>query len=265
MTEPSPSVALIGAGMLGGAIARRWLDSGAVAPGRLHVATRSGRAPALAGRPGATLHADPQAAVEAAEVVLLCLPPAALADVTIRASERLVLSVMAGATVARIRAATGAARVIRAMSSPAAEQGLAYTPWLASPGTAPADRALAHRLFAALGRTDEIDHEPHLDLFTALTGPVPGFVAAFAAAMAAHAQAQGVPAAVADRAVRQLFLSAGEALDRAEAPPQAAVQEMIDYAGTTAAGLLALEAAGLQRAVSAGLEAATERARTIAG
>ncbi|MDF2235233.1 pyrroline-5-carboxylate reductase dimerization domain-containing protein [Albimonas sp. CAU 1670] len=264
MTE-TPSLALIGAGMLGGAIARRWLASGVVAPERLHVATRSGAAPALADWPGVRLHPTPQAAAEAAEAALLCLPPAALPALSLRVPDRLVLSVMAGADVARLQAATGAPRVIRAMSSPAAELGLAYTPWTPSPQATEADHALARRLFSALGETDRLDHEPHLDLFTALTGPVPGFVAAFAAAMAAHAVDEGVPAPLAERAVRQLFRAAGEMMARDATSPQAAVQEMIDYAGTTAAGLEALEAAGLRRAVAAGLAAATEKARTIAG
>ncbi len=95
-----------------------------------------------------------------------------------------------------------------------------------------------------------------------MTGPVPGFVAMFADAMAQYAIAQGVEPRVAERAVRQLFLAGGHLLSESDASASAHVQAMIDYAGTTAAGLLAMRAAGIVEAIAVGLEAA--RLKTLA-
>ena len=107
--------------------------------------------------------------------------------------DKLVLSVMAGVTIEQMAKQTGARRVIRAMSSPAAELSLAYSPWCASPAVTSHDRDTARTLFEACGKTDEVANEDQIDYFTALTGPVPGFVAFFADSMIADAIARGVP------------------------------------------------------------------------
>ncbi|EBA09334.1 pyrroline-5-carboxylate reductase family protein [Sagittula stellata] len=251
------TIGLIGTGMLGEAIARGWLDAG-LPPERLLFANRSGKAPL----PGIEV-TTPGDLARRCETILLCIPPAALPGLDLAAPDALVLSVIAGATRARLQETTGSPRVIRAMSSPAAARRLAYTPWIGSAAITEADRTQANAVFSAIGRTDEIGDEAHIDLFTALTGPVPGFAALFASAMARHAVSQGVPPDIADRAVRQLFLSAGEMLAHDAHTADAHVEGMIAYAGTTAAGFLSMRAAGLEEIVANGLQAATDRARDI--
>jgi len=71
-----------------------------------------------------TITDDNQALVDASDLVLLSVPPAMAAGLTIDASGKLVASVMAGVTTETIMALSGADRVVRAMSSPAAEHAL---------------------------------------------------------------------------------------------------------------------------------------------
>lgn len=251
-----------GNGALGGAIAEGLLAAGAVAPGELWVSSRSGTGPGFAGAGALRVTSDNAELVAACDTVILSVPPAAAGGIGIRAEGRLVISVMAGVTLARLREIGGTGRVIRAMSSPAAALRLAYSPYCPGAGATVADAAEAARLLGAVGATDAVPDEDQIDRFTALTGPVPGFVAACAAAMAAHARKVGIEADVADRAVRQLFLAAGRLM--AEGPgPEAAVQEMIDYAGTTAAGLAVLRDGPFAEALDAALEAAYRRAKAI--
>lgn len=248
-----------GTGELGRSIARAWLDAGIVSAGDLRVSGRSkdGRWP---GPESVAYGLDNAALADWADVIVLSVPPALAASVGIKATGKLVISVMAGVEVETIARLTGADRVVRAMSSPAAALRLAFSPWHAGPGATSGDRALAERLFAATGRTAEVSEETHLDVFTAMTGPVPGFVALFAASMAAHARSQGIAPDVADLAVRQLFLAAGHTMQNG-LDPEAQVQAMIDYAGTTAAGIEAMRAAGLDRSIAVGLDAAAKKAQ----
>jgi pyrroline-5-carboxylate reductase len=150
------------------------------------------------------------------------------------------------------------------MSSPAAELDLAYSPVFAAPAATAEDRDRTARLLGACGLVDFIDTEAQIDTFTALTGPVPGFVAFFARAMTEHAIGAGIAPKIADRAVRQLFRAAGTILATDPRTPADHVAEMIAYAGTTAAGLELLEASDLTRIIDRALAAATARARTIA-
>ena len=118
-------------------------------------------------------------------------------------------------------------------------------------------------LFAACGLTDEISDEAQIDTFTALTGPVPGFVAYFADCMIAYATKRGIEPAIADRAIRQLFRASGTVLAGEGASPGEHVREMIDYAGTTAAGLVAMRGSPIAASIEDGLDAATTKAREL--
>ena len=71
------------------------------------------------------------------------------------------------------------------------------------------DRGIARMLFSACGLTDEVHDEAQIDVFTAITGPVPGFVAYFAMCVQRYAEGQGVAPEVAGRAVRQLSFRPG--------------------------------------------------------
>lgn len=263
MDKMTGTFGLVGCGQLGAAIASALLRAGAVDPARMWIANRSGPVPALAATPGLNWTADIQTLADACDTILLALPPAIGRRLRFEGAERLVVSVMAGVSVAELGAISGAARVVRAMSSPAAAIGMAYSPWFAGEGVSEHDRAMVRALFSACGASDEVPDESQIDVFTAITGPVPGFVAAFAASVQDYAQGQGVAPDVARRAVGQLFHAAGALLAGSERPAAYFVAEMVDYAGTTAAGLEALRAAGLTEIVAQGLEAARLRCLTI--
>jgi len=253
-----------GTGVLGSAIATAWLETQTVTPDRLWVANRSGSLGRLSRWPEIVTTTDFDALAARSDVVLLALPPDQTRDLRFAAGNRLVISVMAGVTLDRLAAMTGSARIVRAMSNPAAALQLAYSPWLPLHPLTEEETATVTRLFSAIGATDRVATEDQIDRFTALTGPVPGFVAAFAEAVAAHAVRRGIPAEIARRATRQLFLSAGTMMSLdSDRTPADFVQEMIDYAGTTAAGLTVLRDGPLAGAVEAALDASYARSKTI--
>ncbi len=252
-----------GSGMLGSAIARALLTKNAVAPDNLWISNRSGSRAGFEDAPGVQVTADNQELAEACDVVLLSVPPALVPEIGITAPDKLVVSVMAGISIARLQELTGAGRVVRAMSSPAAAHSLAYSPWVASAEVTEKDRRRVTALFAACGVTDEIAVESQIEFFTAMTGPVPGFVAFFAKCLQDCAEAEGVALPVAERAVRQLFLAAGTMMSEGAASPADHIKEMIDYAGTTAAGLEAMAASGIAEDVAKGLAASVAKTRAM--
>ncbi|MFD1343525.1 pyrroline-5-carboxylate reductase family protein [Litorisediminicola beolgyonensis] len=263
MALDSTTIGIVGgAGALGSAIATALLSAGHP-QARLIVSARSGQAPALAGWPGVAVTADNAELAARAEVILLSVPPAAIPDLSLDASGKLVISVVAGLTLDRLARITRARATIRAMSSPAAARGLAFSPLVPGPSATDIDLALAEALFAPCGLTARLTDEAQIDLFTAMTGPVPGFVAFWAECLSGWAVARGIPEDVALAATRQLFLSAGTILSEDRSSPAQQVQAMIDYAGTTAAGMEVLRASGTARDVEAALDAATEKGRTI--
>lgn len=262
--ESLQSIGIVGgSGALGGAIARALLRDRFVTPERFWISNRSGNASGFEDWPGTRFTTRNQELVDACQIVLLSVPPHLVSSLEIEAENRLVVSVMAGVSIEQIEQETGARRVVRAMSSPAAEIGLAYSPWCASGAASDEDRDRVRSLFGACGRTDEVPSEDQIDLFTALTGPVPGFVAYYADCMVEYAVKRGIDPTVADRAIRQLFHASGVIFAKSEASPGKHVREMIAYAGTTAAGLEAMKASPLAASIEQGLDAAYQKARCI--
>ena len=264
MIDKTMTLGIIGNGMLGQAIAQAWLEHGMASTEQLWIANRRGRSDSQTAHPSVHFTTDIQQLADACDTVVLCVPPANAPDVSFTAHDRLVISVMAGVNVERLSQLAHSGRIIRAMTSPAAARGLAYSPWFSSDTVDDTDRLCIKRFFDACGTHDEIQDESQLDLFTAMVGPVPGFVACFAQAMIKHALSRGVDPLIAERAVKQLFLASGTIMSDSKASPEALVQEMIDYAGTTAAGLLHLEQSTFAETLSEGLDAATRAARDIA-
>ncbi|MDH3791439.1 MAG: NAD(P)-binding domain-containing protein, partial [Rhodospirillales bacterium] len=172
-----------GTGWLGGVLARGMLTAGVVSAEDLWLSNRSGRTDGFESWPEVHFTTDNGELVGQCGVVLLAVLPGQLAALGIDAGDRLVVSVMAGATVARLRAFTGAARVVRSMPTFTAEQGLSYTPWYATPEVSAAERARVQELLAPSGLAEQVETEDLIDVFTALTGSGPGFVAYVADAM----------------------------------------------------------------------------------
>ena len=252
-----------GSGALGRAIALAHLNHGGVAPSDMWIANRDGRRDGFEDWPDVTVTAKAQDLAEACDVILLSVPPALFPALEVHAPDRLITSVMAGITIEAMAAKTGATRIARGMSSPVAELGLAHSAFCATDAVTDADREMLQATFSPCGVVDEVTDEALMDTFCALTGPVPGFVAYFAACMNDFATSRGMPPEVADRAVRQLFRASGEALSTWPEKPSDQVQAMIDYAGTTAAGLIAMKEMPVAQGIEAGLAAAEERARQM--
>ncbi|WPC04096.1 pyrroline-5-carboxylate reductase dimerization domain-containing protein [Pseudomonas benzenivorans] len=252
-----------GGGWLGRAIGAAMLEKGVLAPAGLILSSRSGTLAGFEAWPGVRLTADNRRLAEEAEVIVLSVRPEQFAAVEIDAADKLVISFMAGVSLDTLIARTGSGRVIRAMPNAAAEIGQCYTPWFASGQVSTADKAFTRAMFESCGDTDEVASEADLDYLTGLVGSGAAYPALLAEAMLAHALARGLPRRVAENAVRGVVVGASQLLGRGGMPPAQMVQAMLDYRGTTAAGLQGMIDAGFKQAVDAGLDAAEAAARRM--
>jgi len=253
-----------GTGQLGAAMATGWLESNHVSPQDLWISNRSGKASGFADWPEINFTASNQVLAEACDVIVLSVPPDQTGKLNVSASDKLVISVMAGVSHKQIRELTGTRKAVRAMSSPAARQRSAYSAWFAKDGLDAADRRSVQELLSAIGAADEVADEGQIEVFTVLTGPVPGFAAFFADCLVQFALANNVAPDAAVKSVKQLFLSSGQLMSVSDHSPDFFVKEMVDYGGTTAAGLMKLQDLGTVRLIEKSLDASLERVRTIA-
>lgn len=253
-----------GNGWLGNAMALAAVEAGLVAPAQLTLSSRSGdrgKDPVL----GAYWTRDNRELAARSEIIVLSVRPQQFPEVEIDARGKLVVSVMAGVSVATIVARTGAGAIVRAMPNAGMEIGKSFTPWYATPSVSTEDRAIVQALFDACGEGAEVETESHVDYCAGLTGSGAAFPALLAQAMIAHAMGQGLSPAFAARAAKSVVAEASQLLGGAGGDPSGMIAAMIGYQGTTASALETMVARGFNEAVAAGLDAALEKGRKMAG
>ena len=249
-----------GNGWIGGAIARAAVGAKLLPPGDLTLSCRS-EAPGWL--PDAHWTHDNQALADRSDVVILSVRPQDWPGIEVSAPGKLVVSVMAGVTLADIAARLGTARVVRALPNAAAEVGKSYTPWTATAQVTDADRATVRRLLDTFGTGDEVATEAEIDYMTGLSGTGPAYPALLGVAMMRDAVAHGLPPEVARRAVVALLVGTGRLFEKNGEDPADTVAAFLEYRGVTAAAIEAMQASGFEAAVSAGLAAALEKSRAL--
>lgn len=252
-----------GNGWLGNAIAQATVAAGVVDPARLILSGRSDKRGAME-LPGAHWTKDNGELVKRSDAVVLSVRPDQFQSVHIAAHGKVVISVMAGVPARKIAERTGASEVVRAIPNAAAGIRRSFTPWYATPPVSTESKRLVQALFEACGEAAEVPLEAHIDYCVGMTGSGAAFPALLAQAMIAHAVAQGLPSAFAERAAKGVVAGASQLLAGEQGDPARTVQAMIDYRGTTAAALQAMIDHGFTASVAAGLEAAAAKATAMA-
>ncbi len=208
---------------------------------------------------------DNAAAAREAHVVVLSVKPqhAPAAMESIRGhvrSDALVLSIVAGLGIQRIREALDHPHVVRAMPNTPARIGQGITVAAASPGLDETHRAQALEILGALGEVITVEDEEMLDMATALSGTGPAYVFLFMEAMVDAGVHLGFPREIAERLVSQTVLGSAMFFQKSHASHLAQLRNAVTSpAGTTAAALFELEKAGFRTAISNAVWAAYER------
>jgi pyrroline-5-carboxylate reductase len=249
-----------GEGELGGALKRALLRNGTCAADDLMIC---GRSQAEYFGDGIATTASAQKLADMCDQVMLAVPPAAFSTLSFE-TRGLVISVMAGVTLAQIMQSTGSRRVVRAMCSPlAVDLDVGFATWCGSPGLTAEDHNRVTHVFAAGGQVTEVADEAQIDFFTALNGPVPGMLGLIADLLIREAMSRGISGEVAVRAVKAQMEASGQIMAKADFDIAEYVQGMIRYNGTTAAAFASLDAGGLQPVLAGAVDAAITRAADL--
>ena len=273
MTAEMPkSLVLVGAGKMGGAMLEGWLAMG-LPEDRITVLDP------LPSRDLVKLCKDREiklnpliARVKAPQVLVLAIKPQML-DAAARelqllvASDTLILSVLAGKTVANIATRLSSARAIaRAMPNLPASVGRGMTGVFAGPDVTIRQRSMILSLLTAIGRVEWVDQEDLIDAVTGVSGSGPAYVFYLVECLARAGEAEGLPADVAMRLARATIEGAGELLHRTDIAASVLRQNVTSPGGTTAAGLQVLMMdKALDSLVKATVHAARMRAGELSG
>ena len=254
---------------MGGALLRGWL-AGGLDPSAVHVLDPHLDAATTQFCRATGVSLDPPPA--APEVLVLAVKPQVFAAAPdtfalLARSETLVVSILAGKTLAGLRAALpNAAAIVRAMPNLPASVGRGVSGLAAEPGLTASHRAVTQTLLEAVGLVEWID-EGLIDAVTAVSGSGPAYVFYLAECLADAGVAAGLSPELAARLARATVEGAGALMERHAEMSAAALREAVTSpGGTTAAALDVLRSpAGLKPLLVQAVAAAARRAGELAG
>ncbi len=257
------TIAIIGAGNMGGAFYTGM--SRHLTRVRINVCDRSkAKAEALDAE---HVYTDPAKAIKDAEVVLLAVKPQSaqelLAPLCRDFDGRLVISVMAGITLASLQKMTRCPSIIRAMPNLPAKVGRGLTGWVAGPKVPDRQREFARELFLSVGQEIELEKESMLDALTPLSGSGPAYFYLLAELLAAKAIKEGFTDVQAGLLARETLIGSARLLEAGMETPARLRAAVTSKAGVTEAALRAMTDRNLSAIVDEAIDKAILRSREL--
>jgi pyrroline-5-carboxylate reductase len=217
---------------------------------------------------GITASADNKHAVQESTVVILAVKPQIMPMILeeiapVMNSDKLVISIAAGITLQTLQRALGdSRRVVRVMPNTPALV-LAGAAGI-SPGKAATaqDVALVEQIFNAVGRAMVVGDEM-MDVVTGLSGSGPAFIFALIEGLSDGGVLMGLSRQTATLLAAQTVLGAAKMVLETGKHPGELKDMVTSPAGTTIAGMQALESGGLRGLMMEAVRRATERSEAL--
>jgi pyrroline-5-carboxylate reductase len=268
LSELQGAIVLAGAGKMGGAMLTGWLARGLDASNVVVIEPQPSQEIRALAAQGVRLNA---AAADAGNVAafVVALKPQMFREAGaqlrpfVKAST-LVVSIMAGITIAALKEVCGG-NVVRAMPNTPASIGRGITVAVAGQNVSAAQRAIADALLRATGLVEWTADEMLMDAVTAVSGSGPAYVFLLAEELARAGVEAGLPAELATKLARETVAGAGELLHRSDLDAGVLRQNVTSPGGTTAAALeVLMGSGGMQSLLTRAVAEATKRSRELA-
>lgn len=211
---------------------------------------------------------DNRHTLQGTETVVLAIKPQTLPQVIEELKghlqpEQLVLSIVAGATVATISRGLDHNLVVRAMPNMPAQIGEGISLWTATEAVNERQKAAAKAILASLGKEIYVPDEKYINMATAVSGSGPAYILLVIESLIDAAVHIGLPRDLAREMVLQTVLGTTH-FARASGKHPAELRDMVTSpGGTTVEGLLQLEKGGLSAILAQAVIAGYEKAKLL--
>jgi pyrroline-5-carboxylate reductase len=258
------SVAVIGAGVIGGAIVKCLLKSKQV---ESVIATRRSLDALIPlADLGANITDNNIIAAREAEVVFLCVKPndieQVLREIKDEVKGKLVISSAAVIPICSLEAIEPNAKYVRTMPNIAAMAGESFTAYTMGNTANLDDKVTAESLLNTMGTCMEIE-EKYMDAVTGLSGSGPAFVAIVIEALTYAGLKVGLPRELCKRASAQSVLGTAKLIMDNILTPSEIAEMVTTPGGTTIEGIYQIEDGKLRTALMNAVQAATEKSSNI--
>lgn len=262
----SIKLGVIGGGVMGSAIISRLLTQGTYQSTDILISEPTlAQQESLQQQYGVQVTGDNNLAA-IAPVLLLAIKPQVfdkvVAELAQSNSAQLVISILAGVSIAQLERAFPDRAVVRAMPNTPATVGMGITAISAGTHVRAEQLNVATQIFQAIGEVVTVP-ESLMDAVTGLSGSGPAYVAIAIEALADGGVAAGLPRQIADRLALQTVLGTATLLKESQLHPAQLKDRVTSPGGTTIAGVAKLEQAGFRSAVIEAVMAAAKRSQEL--
>jgi pyrroline-5-carboxylate reductase len=262
-------IGFLGAGQMATALARGWLAAGLLTREQALASDPSPQArAAFQAATGINAVPDNRQVVNRCAVLLLAVKPQHVPEVLTEirplvGAHHCLVSIAAGVTLQQLaQGLGGACRLVRVMPNTPCLVGASASAFAPGPSATAEDVRLVERLLSAVGRAVQLP-EKLLDAVTGLSGSGPAFVYLVIEALSDGGVRMGLPREVATMLAAQTVLGAARMVLETGEHPAVLKDKVASPAGTTIAGLHALERGGVRAAFLDAVVAATRRASEL--
>jgi pyrroline-5-carboxylate reductase len=262
-------ITIVGCGNMGLAYARSFRKYGLVDRDDLLLILRSdGRRAQLEPLGRVSLSMD--AAIGHCDLVIVAVKPqdfgtTAPSLAALLRPGQVLLSIMAGITIARLQSELRHQTVVRAMPNSPAQIGMGITAYATGTELNMRQTLMVEQLLNSTGRAVHLEHEAHLDPVTALSGSGPAYFFHIVKTMIDAGTALGLQPHVASALVRQTMLGSYHLMEHADRTPEELIKAVMSKGGTTEAAFKVFDGTDLVGALSKGIAAASSRAKELSG
>lgn len=261
-------IGFIGGGMMGEALMKGIIAQGKAAAADIYVSEKSAqRVEYLKNELKVNAEMGPDSFIGYMDMVFLAIKPqvaaAAMAE-TVKGMKKdtLVVSIVAGLTLASLESCFTEQPVVRVMPNTPLSVGVGMSCYARGSKATVEDGEKVGDLLSACGRAAEVA-ESALDAVTGLSGSGPAYAFLVIDALADGGVAAGLPRAMAIELAAQTLLGSAKMVLETGKHPDVLRDAVTSPAGTTIAGVRALESAGVRSAFIEAVIAATERSKEL--
>ena len=264
-SRSAPRIGFVGSGVMAGVMIDGLLTKGGFPAERIWAAgPRRERGALLAERYGVHTTADNLEAVAHADIVVLSVKPQILAKVLrqLRGAIRpqhLVMSIVAGARMARIGGALAHPAVVRCMPNLPCQIHRGMTIWTATPEVSAASRRRVRAILRTVGKEIYVPDEIDVDRATAVNGTGPAIIALFVKALEDAANFIGESRELARQSVLQTILGTAEMILASQRHVAELIDGVTSPGGTTSRALHVLQQGRFSAVLTDAIEAAFRR------
>lgn len=210
-------------------------------------------------------HTSPNAKLFESDIIILAVKPQDFSDLALEIqpylnTEHVILSVMAGVTIATMQKELGIDKIVRSMPNISTQIGEGMTVFCASQAVDRKELFIVQNLINTTGKSIFVEKESMLNAATAISGSGPAYVFYFMQAMIESAIQLGFSPSEAEFLVSQTFSGSVQLQKRSKFSNQEWIDKVASKGGTTEAALMEFGSWKVKSAINNALLAANERA-----